>query len=72
MRSIFIIFIFAFTHAFDASYFDDSVLFRISTSNRDVLDNRLGASNNPELIPIVTADEEKYFCMVPEIQTKVG
>ncbi|KAI6182649.1 hypothetical protein M3Y97_00403600 [Aphelenchoides bicaudatus] len=72
MRFVFIanLFIFVSAHAFDTTYFDDSVLFRISTSNRDVLNNLLGASDKQELIPIVTADQEKYFCMIPEVETK--
>jgi hypothetical protein len=68
---IFALLTFCIAYSFDANYFDDSVLFRISTSNFDILDNRLGAGNHPELIPIVTAEDEKYFCMIPEIQTKV-
>lgn len=72
MRSIFIVALFVWlAHALDTNYFDDGVLFRISTSNRDVLDNRLGAADKPDLIPIVTAEDEQYFCMIPEIQTKV-
>lgn len=59
---------FTFVHPFDSNYFDDNVLFRITTETRDVLDNRLGTDR--ELIPIVSADDEKYFCMMPEITTK--
>lgn len=66
------IFILASANSFESDYFDDSTLFRISIQNRDVLDNRLGGKNTPEsLIPIVSADDEKYFCIIPEIITKV-
>jgi endoplasmic reticulum lectin 1 len=57
-----------FVNSFDSNYFDDNVLFRITTETRDVLDNRIGTDR--ELIPIVSADDEKYFCMMPEITTK--
>lgn len=65
------LFFLLFAQAFDVNYFDDNVLFRITTSNRDVLENKLGTKANQELIPIVSNDEERYYCLLPEIITKV-
>jgi len=66
----FIILTLNFVNSFDVNYFDDNILFQITTDTRDVLDNRLGEKGARELIPIVSADDEKYFCMIPDIASQ--
>lgn len=65
--------IFPLINSFDVKYFDDSILYQISTSKRDILDNRLEDANNAQkLVPIVSSDDERYYCILPEIVTKVS
>lgn len=59
-------------NALEARFFDDNVLYRVSTHGNDLLNTRLESdTSRTQVVPIVSTDDERYICVLPSTDREV-